>query len=164
MSDPIEPRPLRPLIDSYSYHSPLPDWLLLELDKDRSDNEQGWMLGIDEAGRGRRYHHCHRLCDGVLESRIALILILLLGNTVDQLYWALWCTPRLIVRSPSSPRWNPWDLMVSVNSACDQATLDSRRGMASNIDSKALSAETRDALWVSQPCRPGSAGPHAYFS
>ena len=83
MSDPIEPRPLRPLIDSYSYHSPLPDWLLLELDKDRSDNEQGWMLGIDEAGRGRRYHHCHRLCDGVLESRIALILILLLGVTLS---------------------------------------------------------------------------------
>ena len=65
MSDPIEPRPLRPLIDSYSYHSPLPDWLLLDLDKDRSENEQGWMLGIDEAGRGRRYHHFHRLCDGV---------------------------------------------------------------------------------------------------
>lgn len=58
MTDPVEPRPNRPLIDSYSYHSPLPDWLLrdrIEQDeKGIKDDEEGWMLGIDEAGRGRK--------------------------------------------------------------------------------------------------------------
>jgi len=41
--DPVDLEPIPPLIDSYSYHSQLPESL----------DEAGWIMGIDEAGRGR---------------------------------------------------------------------------------------------------------------
>lgn len=66
MSDPVDPRPTRPLVDSYSYHSPLPVSLSSTAEDYEEEGESsasgskrkgvgggGWMLGIDEAGRGR---------------------------------------------------------------------------------------------------------------
>src|SRR4051812_26347183 len=50
--NPIEPVPSRALLDSYTYHSPLP----ARLNEDGGD-EAGWMMGIDEAGRGRESWH-----------------------------------------------------------------------------------------------------------
>jgi hypothetical protein len=74
MSDPIDHRPFEPLVDSYTFHSPLPA-VVSDLERSveanepgpsnsqtrederirggEGDDEQGWVLGIDEAGRGR---------------------------------------------------------------------------------------------------------------
>jgi hypothetical protein len=67
MSDPVDPQPTRPLVDSYSYHSPLPVSSSADAEdyeeqgesstdgsKRKGDGGGGWMLGIDEAGRGRK--------------------------------------------------------------------------------------------------------------
>ena len=44
-ADPVNLTPIPPLIDSYVYHSELP-----------SDIDGDWIMGIDEAGRGREPH------------------------------------------------------------------------------------------------------------
>jgi hypothetical protein len=68
MSDPIDPHPTAALVESYTYHSPLPTWVTDSYNReeeqeqqqqpDRTDEQrewegEGWVLGIDEAGRGR---------------------------------------------------------------------------------------------------------------
>jgi len=40
--DPVNLSPIPPLLDSYTYHSAL-----------HPENDEGWIMGIDEAGRGR---------------------------------------------------------------------------------------------------------------
>jgi ribonuclease H2 subunit A len=47
--DPVNLDPIPPLHDSYVHHSPLPP----SADKGSDANKEGWMMGIDEAGRGR---------------------------------------------------------------------------------------------------------------
>jgi hypothetical protein len=94
MSDPIEPRPTRPLIESYSYHSPLPDWLLQDrLDQDekgiKDENEEGWMLGIDEAGRGREF------------ARIPQFDMVTKDEELADSSFDIWAT-----QQPSSDRWS----------------------------------------------------------
>lgn len=44
--DPVNLEPIPPLSDSYLFNSSLPD-------KFEQHNEEGWIMGIDEAGRGR---------------------------------------------------------------------------------------------------------------
>jgi hypothetical protein len=57
--NPIEPIPQIALFDSYTYHSPLPcqpgSSRLVGTNEGEGDDEvgQGWVMGIDEAGRGR---------------------------------------------------------------------------------------------------------------
>jgi hypothetical protein len=50
--DPVNLSPIPPLLDSYSFHSSLNDSL---------DKTEAWIMGIDEAGRGREWfcasHH-----------------------------------------------------------------------------------------------------------
>jgi hypothetical protein len=46
--NPIEPIPSTALFDSYTYHSPLPSHTAED-----GGVHRGWMMGIDEAGRGR---------------------------------------------------------------------------------------------------------------
>ena len=41
--DPVNLAPIPPLIDSYTYHSA----------PHQDDGPEGWIMGIDEAGRGR---------------------------------------------------------------------------------------------------------------
>lgn len=47
--DPVNLDPVPPLLDSYSFHSTLPP----SAARDSAENKEGWMMGIDEAGRGR---------------------------------------------------------------------------------------------------------------
>ncbi|ODN94706.1 ribonuclease HII [Cryptococcus wingfieldii CBS 7118] len=44
--DPVDIHPMPPLKDSYVFHSPLPD------DFTPNGEQDGWLMGIDEAGRG----------------------------------------------------------------------------------------------------------------
>jgi hypothetical protein len=46
LSDPVNQSPIPPLLDSYTYHSE--SFTLSD-----SDEDNGWIMGIDEAGRGR---------------------------------------------------------------------------------------------------------------
>ena len=48
-ADPVNPSPATPLIHGYSYHSALPEGLT----SDEGDAKEPWIMGIDEAGRGR---------------------------------------------------------------------------------------------------------------
>jgi hypothetical protein len=43
--DPVNLAPIPPLIDSYTYHSA----------PHQDDGPEGWIMGIDEAGRGREF-------------------------------------------------------------------------------------------------------------
>lgn len=47
--DPVNLDPIPPLLDSYTFHSVLPD----DFDPASEQNKEGWVMGIDEAGRGR---------------------------------------------------------------------------------------------------------------
>lgn len=47
--DPVNQDPIPPLLDSYTFHSVLPDGF----DPSSEANKEGWIMGIDEAGRGR---------------------------------------------------------------------------------------------------------------
>lgn len=49
--DPVNLDPVPPLLDSYTFHSVLPD----NFDPGSELNKEGWIMGIDEAGRGRAY-------------------------------------------------------------------------------------------------------------
>jgi hypothetical protein len=51
-TDPVNLDPIPSLIDSYTYHSELP---LLPDASTSAAGREGWMMGIDEAGRGRRF-------------------------------------------------------------------------------------------------------------
>jgi ribonuclease H2 subunit A len=44
--DPVDLTPIPPLQDSYTYHSYVDDAV---------NKEEGWIMGIDEAGRGREW-------------------------------------------------------------------------------------------------------------
>lgn len=60
MSDPVDPSPSKPLIDSYIYASPLPPSFLQSEDQEASAEgeereKDAWIMGIDEAGRGRKW-------------------------------------------------------------------------------------------------------------
>ncbi|CAK9782406.1 ribonuclease H-like protein [Cutaneotrichosporon oleaginosum] len=46
--DPVNLDPIPPLLDSYTFHSVLPD----DFDPTSDENKEGWIMGIDEAGRG----------------------------------------------------------------------------------------------------------------
>jgi len=48
-TDPVNRDPIPPLLDSYVHHSPLPP----SAEKGSDENKEGWIMGIDEAGRGR---------------------------------------------------------------------------------------------------------------
>lgn len=50
--DPVNLVPVPPLRDSYVFHSPLP--------VAEQNSEEGWIMGIDEAGRGRKSNTCHK--------------------------------------------------------------------------------------------------------
>lgn len=50
-ADPVNPFPETPLIHGYSYHSVLPESVASE----EGDVKEPWIMGIDEAGRGRKY-------------------------------------------------------------------------------------------------------------
>jgi hypothetical protein len=51
--DPVDLDPIPALQDSYVHHSPLPP----SAQKGSDENKEGWIMGIDEAGRGREYSH-----------------------------------------------------------------------------------------------------------
>ncbi|KAK8853264.1 ribonuclease HII [Kwoniella newhampshirensis] len=87
--DPVNISPIPPLQDSYTYHSVLPPSVG---SSDKTDENEGWMMGIDEAGRGR-----------------------------PMVYAAAYCP-------------------LSFKSTLEEIGFD---------DSKALSADTRQALWES---------------
>jgi hypothetical protein len=53
-TDPVNPIPGSPLIHGYSYHSALPDSAAVSV-TDAEGAKVQWMMGIDEAGRGREY-------------------------------------------------------------------------------------------------------------
>jgi hypothetical protein len=53
-SDPVNPCPGLPLIHSYSYHSALPLEDVMTVKEDGESVKEPWIMGIDEAGRGRR--------------------------------------------------------------------------------------------------------------
>ncbi|BEI94666.1 uncharacterized protein CcaverHIS019_0702470 [Cutaneotrichosporon cavernicola] len=46
--DPVNLDPIPSLLDSYTFHSVLPD----DFDQSSEQNKEGWIMGIDEAGRG----------------------------------------------------------------------------------------------------------------
>ena len=52
--DPVNLLPIPPLIDSYTYHSQLPSSVASSSASNKVEN--GWIMGIDEAGRGRGSH------------------------------------------------------------------------------------------------------------
>ncbi|WWC72063.1 uncharacterized protein I206_106023 [Kwoniella pini CBS 10737] len=56
--DPVNLKPIPPLQDSYSYHSKLPD----SVDGQIKDSDEGWIMGIDEAGRGRPMVYAAAYC------------------------------------------------------------------------------------------------------
>ncbi|WRT70178.1 ribonuclease HII [Kwoniella shivajii] len=56
--DPVNLTPIPPLLDSYTYHSKLPD----SIDGQVKDGDEGWMMGIDEAGRGRPMVYAAAYC------------------------------------------------------------------------------------------------------
>lgn len=59
-SDPVEPKPCTALVESYQYNSPLPKGFVAKAN-DEDQEDEYWMMGIDEAGRGRELHlsrHC----------------------------------------------------------------------------------------------------------
>ncbi|WWC91754.1 uncharacterized protein L201_006701 [Kwoniella dendrophila CBS 6074] len=61
MSHPIDPvnlDPIPPMIDSYTYHSKLPS----SIDGVIKDEDEGWIMGIDEAGRGRPMVYAAAYC------------------------------------------------------------------------------------------------------
>ncbi|WVN86487.1 ribonuclease HII [Cryptococcus depauperatus CBS 7841] len=47
-ADPVNLERIPPLRESYVFHSPLPD----DFGRTEAEQEEGWMMGIDEAGRG----------------------------------------------------------------------------------------------------------------
>lgn len=51
MTDPVDLEPIPPLQDSYVFHSELPPEAVPGSDA----NKGGWIMGIDEAGRGREF-------------------------------------------------------------------------------------------------------------
>lgn len=53
-SDPVNPFPGSPLIHGYSYNSALPESASASV-TDAEGAKVQWMMGIDEAGRGREY-------------------------------------------------------------------------------------------------------------
>jgi hypothetical protein len=53
-ADPVNPFPETPLIHSYSYHSVLPEDEVAE-DSNEVTTKEPWIMGIDEAGRGRKF-------------------------------------------------------------------------------------------------------------
>lgn len=53
-TDPVNPFSGSPLIHGYSYHSALPDGTAVSV-TDAEGAKVQWMMGIDEAGRGREY-------------------------------------------------------------------------------------------------------------
>jgi hypothetical protein len=65
--NPIEPIPGTALFDSYTYHSPLPPH-----PAEDGDVHRGWMMGIDEAGRGREWRILSLLVQHGNESWIDL--------------------------------------------------------------------------------------------
>ncbi|KAJ9108073.1 hypothetical protein QFC19_002538 [Naganishia cerealis] len=61
-SDPVNPLPGLPLIHSYSYHSALPlEDVMMERDDGQTVKET-WIMGIDEAGRGRPMVYAAAYC------------------------------------------------------------------------------------------------------
>lgn len=61
MADPVDQQPIPALLDSYVFHSELPSEAARA-----AANEGGWIMGIDEAGRGRE---CGRPCRCASEFR-----------------------------------------------------------------------------------------------
>ncbi|KAI5454294.1 hypothetical protein NCC49_004352 [Naganishia albida] len=57
-ADPVNPSPATPLIHGYSYHSALPEGLT----SDEGDAKEPWIMGIDEAGRGRPMVYAAAYC------------------------------------------------------------------------------------------------------
>ncbi len=77
--NPVEPTPTQALFDSYTYHSVLPAHEGIQAGKteeegaaDDADTREPWMMGIDEAGRGR---------ESALIDRGVVLLIPLLTMT-----------------------------------------------------------------------------------
>ncbi|WWD03694.1 ribonuclease HII [Kwoniella europaea PYCC6329] len=56
--DPVNLSPIPPMIDSYTYHSKLPS----SIDGQIKDEDEGWIMGIDEAGRGRPMVYAAAYC------------------------------------------------------------------------------------------------------
>ncbi|WWC64531.1 ribonuclease HII [Kwoniella dejecticola CBS 10117] len=56
--DPVNLEPIPPLLDSYTFHSKLPD----SVDGQIKDADEGWIMGIDEAGRGRPMVYAAAYC------------------------------------------------------------------------------------------------------
>jgi hypothetical protein len=56
-ADPVNPFLETPLIHGYSYHSVLPESVASE----GGDVKEPWIMGIDEAGRGRKYSTSSRI-------------------------------------------------------------------------------------------------------
>lgn len=68
--DPVNLVPVPPLRDSYVFHSPLP--------VAEQNLEEGWIMGIDEAGRGRESNTCPKY--GCM--KLIKILLAVLGRTI----------------------------------------------------------------------------------
>lgn len=90
--DPVNLDPIPPLIDSYSFHSTLP----ASAAPGSEENKEGWIMGIDEAGRGRGLCWCDH------------------ANPL-QLFWAPWFTRLHTAPSHSSPLSSPSALTVGSN-------------------------------------------------
>lgn len=110
MSDPVEPRPSTALIESYNYQSPLPASSSssrtpkeqadgeehVDQDDDRApaeEEQQYWIMGIDEAGRGRESSisqaiASRQLITSILVLDLACLFTAVLGPMV---YGAAYC-------------------------------------------------------------------------
>ncbi|KAJ9104500.1 hypothetical protein QFC21_001996 [Naganishia friedmannii] len=69
-ADPVNPSPGLPLVHSYSYHSALPVEDVMMVKEDGESVKETWIMGIDEAGRGRPMVYAAAYCPKSFQAEL----------------------------------------------------------------------------------------------